>query len=87
MSGAFTTGELVNMRLISSARVDAAVDAYMLESKVEPFTLGDGYVLDLDAAVRSNPFAARVVMSPEASEPLKREAVCRAILTARPAKM
>lgn len=87
MSENLTTQELIDARTVADDSVDTAVEAYMATSNTGAFPLGNGYVLDLDAAVMANPYARQVVRWPDASEALRRVAVCKAILSARPVKL
>jgi hypothetical protein len=81
-----TTGELYKAKAILEADVVAAVDAFMADPTTTLFVFGDGYRLDLAAAVRSHPWAATTISTAEATEHLKRAAVRTAILLARPEK-
>ena len=81
-----TTGELFKAKAILNEDVDAAVDAFMADPTLTAFLMGDGYVLDLAAAVQANPFAKRMLADPAMRDALKRTAVRAAILLARPVK-
>ncbi|WP_132254418.1 hypothetical protein [Methylobacterium segetis] len=81
-----TTGGLFKAKAITEDDVLAAVDAYLADPTTSLFLMGDGYGLDLDAAVRSHAWAAQTVFNAEATDHLKRAAVRTAILLARPEK-
>lgn len=81
-----TTSELYKAKAILDANVAAAVDVFMADPMTTLFVFGDGYRLDLAAAVRSHTWAAATVSSAEATDHLKRAAVRTAILLARPEK-
>jgi hypothetical protein len=81
-----TTGELYKAKAILESDVVAAVDAFMADPTTTLFVFGDGYRLDLAAAVRSHAWADATVRSTEATAHLKRVAVRTAILLGRPEK-
>lgn len=78
-----TVGELFKARTVTDDEVNAAVDAYLADPVASTFTITDGYVVDLDAAVVEHPWASLVVANEEASPSLKRAAVRMAILLAQ----
>ena len=82
-----TIQELIDARVLAIARVDAAVDAYMAGPTVEPFTLGNGYELNLCMAVETHPYAQHVVQWSDVSEALKRAAIRKAVFSAQPTKV
>ncbi|MDR7040474.1 hypothetical protein J2X36_005257 [Methylobacterium sp. BE186] len=86
MADEHTTGGLFKAKAITEDEVFAAVDAYMADPTTALFIMGDGYGLDLNAAVRSHAWAAQTVANPDATDHLKRAAVRTAILLARPEK-
>ena len=81
-----TTGELYKAEAITDDDLDAAVEAYIADPRTTVFVMGDTYQLDLRAAVKAHPFARDNLRNPEASPGLKRAAVRKAILLARPKK-
>ncbi|GJD97581.1 hypothetical protein OCOJLMKI_4813 [Methylobacterium iners] len=86
MAGPQTIGDLYKAELILEAEVAAAVDAYMDNPRTTTFVFAGGYSINLMAAVRAQPSAKKLINDPEASEGLKRAAVRKAILLARPVK-
>ena len=81
---ALTIGELYKAKIILADDLDAAVEAYMADPKTSQFTFAGGYSLDLMVAVRAQASARKLLKDPEAGPGLKRSAVRRAILLARP---
>ena len=81
-----TTGELFKANAILEVDVVAAVDAFMVDPTTTLFVLGEGYRIDLAAAVRDHEWASVTVATKDATEHLKRAAVRTAILLARPEK-
>ncbi len=81
-----TIGELFKAKAVTEADVAAAVDAFMADPTTTLFMLGEGYGVDLAAAVATQAWATREMANPEATEHLKRHAVRTAILLARPDK-
>ena len=81
-----TIGELFKAKLILEAEMAAAVEAYFADPKTAQFVFAGGYSIDLMSAVRAQPSAKKLISDPDASEGLKRGAIRRAILLARPVK-
>ena len=86
MTEALTIGELYKAKTILADDLDAAVEAYMADPKTPQFAFAGGYSLDLMLAVRAQASARKLLKDPEAGPALKRSAVRRAILLARPMK-
>lgn len=84
MAERLTTGDLYKAKLILEKDVVAAVDAFMANPSTSAFLIGEGFALDLYAAVAASPFALRVLADPNALPASKRCAVRTAILLARP---
>lgn len=82
-----TTGELFKAKAILNEDVVAAVDAFMADPTLTTFLMGEGYSLDLHAAVSDSPFALRMMADPEIKPSSKRSAIRTAILLARPVKV
>ena len=79
-----TTGELFKAKEILDEDIAAAVDAFMANpTGATAIPLGEGYELDAIAAVAASKFAREAMVSPDASDHLKRAAVRTAILLAR----
>jgi hypothetical protein len=81
-----TIGELFKQALVLDADVRSAVDAYMADAETGVFPVGEGYGLDLAAAVEAHGPAKRALADPNASDSYKRTMVRTALLLARPAK-
>ena len=81
-----TTGELFKAKAILEADVVAAVDAFMADPTTTLVVFGEGYRIDLAAAVRNHEWASVTVATKDATEHLKRAAVRTAILLAQPEK-
>ena len=81
-----TVGELFKAQAITVEDVDAAVEAYFSDPRTTLFVMGGDYQLDLKAAVKAHAFARDHLRNPEASPGLKRAAVRKAIMLARPEK-
>lgn len=64
----------------------AAVDAFIADRSLTTFLMGQGYALDLHAAVSDSPFALGLLANPDAKPASKRAAVRTAILLALPVK-
>ena len=79
-----TIGELFKQALVLDADVRAAVDAYMADAETGVFPVGEGYGLDLAAAVGAHGPAKRALADPSASDGFKRTMVRTALLLARP---
>ncbi|KAB1071113.1 hypothetical protein [Methylobacterium soli] len=84
METASTTADLLKHGLIADTEVDAAVETFMSDPKATLFVLGNVYRLNPHAAVKAYAFARNNLRNPEASPGLKRAAVRKAILLARP---
>ena len=65
---------------------DLAVMRRMADPATSLFAITERYSLDLAGAVRSHAWAQQTVSNADATEYLKRTAVCTAILLARPEK-
>jgi hypothetical protein len=81
-----TIGELFKQVLVLDADVGSAVDAYMTDAETGVFPVGEGYGLDLAAAVDAHGPAKRALADPSASDAFKRMMVRSALLLARPVK-
>lgn len=81
-----TTSELYKAKAILEADIAEAVDAFMADPTTSLFVFGEGYRLDLVAAVRAHPFANATISGGDATPSRKRKAVRTAILQARPEK-
>ena len=81
-----TIGELFKQALVLDADVGSAVDAYMTDAETGVFPVGEGYGLDLGAAVDAHGPAKRALADPSASDGFKRAMVRTALLLARPVK-
>ena len=81
-----TTADLLEQGLLTDAEVDAAVETFMSDPKATLFVMGSVYKLNPQAAVKAHAFARDNLRNPEASPGLRRAAVRKAILLARPKK-
>lgn len=81
-----TIGELFKAKAVTPEDVAAAVDAFMADPTTTLFMLGEGYGVDLAAAVAAQAWATREMANPDATEHIRRHAVRTAILLARPDK-
>lgn len=81
-----TTGELFKAKAILDDEVIVAVDAYLATPDMGPFPIAKGYRLDVAAAVEASPFVMKTMASSETTEQLKRAAVRKAFVLARPVK-
>ena len=81
-----TTQELSLAKIVTDARIEAAVDAYLGGSTANCFDLADSYTVNLTRAVRANRYAARALVDRRSSESVRRMIVRTAILLARPTK-
>ena len=81
-----TFGELNKAKAITDADLDAAVDAHLADPTQTAFLMGEGYTVDLHAAVSNSTFALEMLADPERKVESKRSAVRSAILLARPVK-
>lgn len=81
-----TIGELFKTKAVTDKDVAAAVDAFMADPTTTLFMLGEGYGVDLAAAVAAQTWATKEMADPKATEHIRRHAVRTAILLARPEK-
>lgn len=81
-----TIGELFKAKAVTAEDVGAAVDAFMADPTTTLFMLGEGYGVDLAAAVAAQAWATREMANPDATDHIRRHAVRTAILLARPEK-
>ena len=81
-----TTADLLKEGLISRAELDAAVETFMADQKAALFVMGSIYKLNPQAAVKAYAFARNNLRNPDASPGLRRAAIRKAILLARPEK-
>ena len=81
-----TAGELFKAKAILEEDVRAAVDVFMADPSLTTLLMGEGYAIDLHAAVSASPFALGMLEDPEIKEASKRSTVRTAILLARPTK-
>ncbi|ACS43776.1 hypothetical protein [Methylorubrum extorquens] len=79
-----TLGELFKAKKVLDEEVVAAVDAYMADPTTGLFMIGEGYGVDLAAAVAANGWATERYNAKGATEAHRRHAVRTAILLARP---
>src|ERR1700712_5887900 len=81
-----TIGELFKRALVLDADVRSAVDAYMTDAETGVFPVGEGYGLDLAAAVDAHGPAKRALADPSARGGVKRPVGRTPALLARPVK-
>ncbi|WP_336489711.1 hypothetical protein [Methylobacterium nigriterrae] len=81
-----TIGELSKQALVLDADMRAAVEAYIADAETGAFPVGEGYGLDLAAAVDAHGPPKRALADPNASDTFKRMMVRTALLLARPHK-
>lgn len=86
MTEKLTIAALRNLNLIADDEVDAAIEAFLADSRAPTFVFKAGYRLDLGKAVRRHPGADDFVNRGNAGPMLKRPFVRAAILEARPAR-
>ncbi|MCP1539024.1 hypothetical protein [Methylorubrum extorquens] len=79
----FTVGELFKAKAVTDEQVNAAVEAYLADPETSAYRLTGGYSINLLDAVSRHSFSQQVLSNPNASQPLKRDAVRTAILLAR----
>ncbi|CAO4136737.1 hypothetical protein [Methylorubrum extorquens] len=77
-----TVGELFKANAVTDDEVNAAVEAYLTDFEAGIFSIADGYVVDVDAAVVKHLWASHVIANEESSPGLRRTAVRTAILLA-----
>ncbi|TXM72815.1 hypothetical protein FV218_12480 [Methylobacterium sp. WL69] len=82
-----TTGELFKAQVVTDADIAAAVDAFMDDPSTSAFLFSEGYRIDLAEAVRAHEWASVTTSNEKATDHLKRAAVRKAILLARPEKV
>ena len=70
-----TIGGLCKQALVLDADVSAAVNAYMSDTETGVFPVGEGYGLDLGAAVEAHGPARKAVADPNATDAFKRRMV------------
>jgi hypothetical protein len=81
-----TVGELFKAKVVTDEQVNAAVEVYLSDLEAGIFTIGDGYIVDVDAAVVKHLWASHVIANAESSLGIKRAAVRTAILLAQARK-
>jgi hypothetical protein len=81
-----TIGELYKAKAVADDDIRAAVDAFLADPTTTLFMLGEGYGVDLAAAVAAQAWATKEMADPKATEHIRRHAVRTAILLARPEK-
>ncbi|WP_264046160.1 hypothetical protein [Methylobacterium flocculans] len=81
-----TTRELYKPEAFPEADVVGAVNAFMADFTTGAFLFGDGYRIDVVAAVSSHERAKLTVANKDATEHLRRADVRTAILLALPEK-
>lgn len=81
-----TIGDLFKQALVLDADVQAAVNAYMADAETGVFPVGEGYGLDLAAAVAAHGQSRSAIADPSASDTYKRTMVRTALILARPTK-
>lgn len=81
-----TVGELSKAHALADDDITAAVEAFMADPKAAAFDIAGSYSVNLASAVKAHPFARDNLRNPEASPGLKRAAVRKAIMLARPEK-
>jgi len=86
MTDSPTTGDLYSAKTITYRDLESAIEAYFTGSPIFRFPGGDGYELDVAAAVLANPFARYIQRRSDVTVDMKRAAVRTAILLARPEK-
>lgn len=79
-----TLGELYKGKKVLEEEIMAAIDAYVADPTTGLFMIGEGYGVDLAAAVAANGWATERFNAKEATESHKRQAVRTALLLARP---
>lgn len=77
-------GELYKGKKVLEEEVAAAIDAYMADPTTGLFMIGEGYGVDLAAAVAANGWATERYNAKDATETHRRQAVRTAILLAHP---
>lgn len=76
--------DLITTLDILDEDVAAVVDAYLADPTSGPVPIGEGYRIDLAAAVAEHPFANTLIGQPWTSAELRQAAVRAAILMAKP---
>ena len=82
-----TVGDLFKAKAVTDDQGNALVDAVLAGRTDERAELGEGYVLDVAAAVKASPFATSVLRDDTSRPGAKRNAVRTAILLARAQKV
>ena len=78
-----TVGELFKINVVTYDDVNALIDAVLDGRMEEQVDLGEGYALNVAAAVKANAFATAVLRDKTSSKGARRTAVRTAILLAR----
>ncbi|MHC2109316.1 hypothetical protein [Methylobacterium sp. CM6246] len=78
--------DLVKSREVTGAQLSAAVDAVLANPKTGPFELASGWIIDLNAAVKTDRHAMAILKEPTARPGSKRAAVKSALLLTHPVK-
>ena len=86
MSPAPITLDLFDSKAIVDDDVSVVVRAFVADPARAIFTIGEGWVVDVAAAVAAHPFAASVMHASWTGTDLRRAAVRAAVLLARPVK-
>lgn len=81
-----TLGELFKTKVILEAEVARAVQAAVSGDRNEAYDIGNGYTLDLNAALKAHEIANTALSSPVASLAHKWNMARTAILLARPVR-
>ena len=81
-----TTGELYKAKAVTEEDVVGAVDAFMADQTMAAFRFGNGYQIDLAAAVEAHGWARAAMAADDVIVHVQRTAVRTAILLARPEK-
>ncbi|MGA4555518.1 hypothetical protein [Methylorubrum aminovorans] len=81
-----TVGELFKAKVVTHDDLNALIDAVLDGRMEERVELGEGYTLDVAAAVKVNAFATAILRDKTSSKGAKRTAVRTAILLARAQK-
>lgn len=72
---------------MTDADIVAAVDAYMADPSRSAFLFGEGYRIGLAEGIHAYEWASVTTTDKDATDHLKRTAVCNATLLARPEKV
>ncbi|GJE42741.1 hypothetical protein AEGHOMDF_1914 [Methylobacterium soli] len=82
-----TIGELLQNGDISEDDLQAAISTCVSDPKLTHVVVGKAYRVTLGGTLKTSSFSGRTVRDPEASEGLKRAAVRKALLLARPGQI